>query len=165
MQGIEVFASYDKGPWSVYGNLAWSEANATNINSAQFNFAQAELRLHLQNWIFLDHNQSWTGSAGAAYTFNQGSDYATRLSGDMIYGNGLRKTVVTPNDTAMPAYATVNLSLIQRIPIKGARAPRYASTLNVTDGQYQLRTGTGVGVGAPQFGMRRALFVTVSQKF
>ena len=61
-----------------------------NINSAQFNFEQAELAFIASNWIFPDHNQSWTGSAGAAYTFNMGSDWATRVSADMLYGNGLR---------------------------------------------------------------------------
>lgn len=36
---------------------------------------------------------------------------------------------------------------------------------NVADSVYELRTGEGVGVGAPQYGMRRAFFVTLAQKF
>jgi len=35
----------------------------------------------------------------------------------------------------------------------------------VLDTTYQLRDGTGVGVGAPQYGMRRAFLVTLNQKF
>ena len=31
-----------------------------------------------------------TGSAGAAYTFNYGSDWATRVSADFLLGSGLR---------------------------------------------------------------------------
>jgi outer membrane receptor protein involved in Fe transport len=166
VKGIELTASYESGPWSVYGNLAWSEAKGTNINSAQFNFAPDELAFISRNWIYLDHNQSWTGSAGAAYIFNQGSDWATRLSGDVIYGNGLRKTVVTPNDEAMPPYATVNMSLAQKIPIKGTRGTQVRfDVLNVLDASYQLRDGSGVGVGAPQFGMRRTFLVGLTQKF
>lgn len=166
VKGIELTASYETGPWMIYGNLAWSEAKGTNINSAQFNFDPAELAFIAQNWIYLDHNQSWTGSAGAAYTFNQGSDYATRLSGDVIYGNGLRKTVVTPNDEALPSYATVNLSLVQKIPIKGTRGTQIRfDLLNLFDTSYQLRDGSGVGVGAPQFGMRRTFLVGLTQKF
>jgi len=166
VRGFELFANYDQGPWSLYANLAWSQVNAININSAQFNFEQAELDYIANNWIFADHNQSWTGSAGAAYVFNMGSDWPTRVSADVLYGNGLRQTIVTPNDAAVPAYATLNLSVTQRLPINGSRgtAVRF-DAINVTDGQYQLRTGTGVGVGAPQFGMRRAFFVTLSQKF
>ena len=166
VRGFEVFANYDKGPWSLYGNLAWSQVNAINIKSAQFNFGQADLDFIANNWIFADHNQSWTASAGAAYVFNMDKDYATRVSADMLYGNGLRQTLVTPNDTALPPYATLNLSVTQRVPINGSKGTNVRfDAINVTDGQYQLRTGTGVGVGAPQFGMRRAFFVTMSQKF
>jgi outer membrane receptor protein involved in Fe transport len=166
VRGFEVFANYDKGPWSLYGNFAWSQVNAININSAQFNFAQAELDFIANNWIFADHNQSWTASAGAAYVFNMDKDYATRVSADMLYGNGLRQSLVTPNDSALPPYATLNLSVTQRVPINGSKGTNVRfDAINVTDGQYQLRTGTGVGVGAPQFGMRRAFFVTMSQKF
>ena len=166
VRGLELFANYDKGPWSLYANLAWSQVNAININSAQFNFEQAELAYIANNWIFADHNQSWTGSVGAAYVVNMETDWATRLAADFLYGNGLRQTIVTPNDTALLAYATLNLSVTQRLPISGSKGTNVRfDAINVTDGQYQLRTGTGVGVGAPQFGMRRAFFVTLSQKF
>ena len=166
VRGFELFANYDKGPWSLYANLAWSQVNSINITSSQFNFEQADLDFIASNWIFADHNQSWTGSAGAAYVFNMDTDWATRVSADVLYGNGLRQTIVTPNDTALPAYATLNLSVTQRVPINGSKGTSVRfDAINVTDGQYQLRTGTGVGVGAPQFGMRRAFFVTMSQKF
>lgn len=166
VRGFELFANYDKGPWSLYANLSWSQVNSINITSSQFNFEQAEVDYIASNWIFADHNQSWTGSAGAAYVFNMDSDYRTRVSADVLYGNGLRQSIVTPNDTALPAYATLNLSVTQRLPIDGSKGTSVRfDAINVTDGQYQLRTGTGVGVGSPQFGMRRAFFVTLSQKF
>ncbi|HYD06687.1 MAG TPA: TonB-dependent receptor, partial [Reyranella sp.] len=38
IKGVELSASYDDGPWSLFANLGWSEARGTNINSAQFNF-------------------------------------------------------------------------------------------------------------------------------
>ena len=166
VRGFEVFANYDKGPWSLYGNVAWSQVNAININSAQFNFEQAELAYIASNWIFADHNQSWTGSAGAAYIFNMDSDYATRVSADVLYGNGLRTGLVTPNDTALPAYATLNLSVTQKLPISASKGTQVRfDAINITDGTYLLRDGAGVGVGSPQYGMRRSFFVTLSQKF
>jgi outer membrane receptor protein involved in Fe transport len=166
IKGVELTASYDEGPWSIYGNLAWSEAKASNITSAQFNFGPDELAFIAQNYIYVDHNQSWTASAGAAYTFNPGSDWATRVSGDLIYGNGLRRTLVTPNDSQVPPYTTVNLSATQRIPIKGTRGTQIrVDVLNLFDASYQIRDGTGVGVGAPQFGLRRTFLVGLTQKF
>ena len=138
----------------------------TNINSAQFNFGQAELAFIAQNYIYLDHNQSWTGSAGAAYTFNPDSDWATRVSGDVLFGSGLRTTVVTPNDLSLPTYATVNLSLAQKLPIRARAATQVRfDAINLFDHSYELRDGPGVGVGAPQFGQRRTFLVTFSQKF
>lgn len=166
VKGIELSASYDEGPWSIFGNLAWSDAQGSNINSAQFNFATAELAFIAQNYIYLDHNQSWTASAGVAYTVNQGSPWATRLSADFIYGNGLRRTLVNPNDSALPSYAVFNLSAVQKIPVKGTRGAELRfDVLNVFDNSYQLRDGTGVGVGAPQYGARRTFLVTLAQKF
>jgi len=88
------------------------------------------------------------------------------VAADFIYGNGLRKTVVNPNDSSVPAYAVLNLSAAQRVPIKGTRGATVRfDVLNVFDNNYEIRDGTGVGVGAPQFGMRRAFLVTLNQKF
>jgi outer membrane receptor protein involved in Fe transport len=166
VKGFELFTNYDRGPWSLYGNLAWSRTTATNINSAQFNFEAGELTYIASNDIFADHDQGWTGSAGAAYVFNQGGDWATRVSADVLFGSGLRTSIVAPNDTSLPAYATLNLSLTQKVPIDISQGTQVRlDVINVTDATYQLRDGTGVGVGAPQFGMRRALFVTLAQKF
>src|SRR5262249_14732846 len=80
VQATELTGSYDKEPWSVYGNFGWSEAMGSQIISAQFNFQPAELAFINNNAIYLDHNQSATASAGASYTFNQNSDWATKLS-------------------------------------------------------------------------------------
>ena len=166
VKGIELSASYDDGPWSLYANAAWSEAKGSNINSAQFNFQPDELAFIAQNYIYLDHNQSWTGSGGASYIFNQGSDSATRVSADVIVGSGLRATVNTPNDTALPTYVTANLSVAQKIAIKGTRGTQLRfDAINLFDHSYQIRDGSGVGVGAPQFGQRRTFLVSLSQKF
>jgi outer membrane receptor protein involved in Fe transport len=166
VKGIELTGSYDKGPWSVFGNLAWSDAKGSDINSAQYNFQPSELAFIAQNYIYLDHNQSWTASAGASYIFNQDSPWATRVTADTIYGNGLRATVVTPNDTALPPYVVANLSATQKIPIAGTRGTQLRfDALNVFDNSYQIRNGTGVGVGAPQYGLRRTFLVTLTQKF
>ena len=117
VKGVEFNASYDEGPWSVYFNGAYGSGIGTNINSAQFNFGQAELAYIANNYISLDHSQGWTMSSGAAYTFNPDKDWATRVSADMLFGSGLRTSVVTPNDLSLPGYAVVNASLAQKLPI------------------------------------------------
>jgi outer membrane receptor protein involved in Fe transport len=37
--------------------------------------------------------------------------------------------------------------------------------INLLDKVYEIRNGTGVGVGAPQYGPRRGLFFGVTQSF
>jgi hypothetical protein len=51
---------------------------------------------------------------------------------------------------------------VQRI---GPRAEARLDLLNLTDNIYQIRDGTGVGVGAPQFGIRRTILGGVTYKF
>src|SRR5215831_11255082 len=102
IKGVEFAASYDEGPWSVYFNGAFGNGIGKNINSAQFSFEAAELAYIANNFIILDHTQGWTFSAGAAYTFNADTEWATKDSTDILFGSGLRTTVVTPNDLSLP---------------------------------------------------------------
>jgi hypothetical protein len=165
--GAEFTVSYDQGPWSVYGNAAYSRAMGTNINSAQFNFAPDELAYIAQNYIHLDHDQTWTGSAGIASMFNQGTKYQTRVSADLLVQNGLRSSTLTvPNGGSLPAYAVVNASIVQKLDLGFGQATELRlDVLNIGDAVYEIRDGSGVGVGAPQFGLRRAILAGLTQRF
>ena len=165
--GIEGTASYDRGPWSIYGNLAYSRAMGKNIVSAQFNFAPDELAFISQNFIHLDHDQLWTGSAGVAYTLNMDTDHPTRFSVDALVQSGLRASTDTiPNGRALPTYGVVNLSIVQKLNAGVGRGTELRlDVLNVGDAVYEIRDGTGVGVGAPQFGLRRTILAGLTQRF
>jgi outer membrane receptor protein involved in Fe transport len=161
--GIELTASYDRGPLSLYANGAWSRAVGKHITSAQFNFTPDDLAFIAANIIHLDHDQTWSGSAGGSYIFNQDSPYPTRVSADLVIQSGLRASTPTvPNGTSLPAYTTMNMSVVQRV---GPRVELRLDVLNVADASYQIRNGTGVGVGAPQFGIRRTMLGGVTVKF
>jgi outer membrane receptor protein involved in Fe transport len=160
-KGVELSANYAQGPLTTYANLAWSQAKGEDIVSSQFNFDPAELAYIQNHFIFLDHDQTWTGSMGGAYRFDTG----TRLSGDLIYGSGLRRTTGTvPNGDKLPAYVQVNLGASQAFAALGGFTLR-ADVINVFDNKYAIRDGSGVGVGAPQYGPRRGVFVGVSKTF
>jgi outer membrane receptor protein involved in Fe transport len=162
-EGVEFTGSYDRGPWSIYGNLAWSRAMGKHIVSAQFNFGPDELAFIANNFIHLDHDQTWTGSAGIAYTLNMETDHPTRFSVDAVVQSGLRASTATvPNGIALPAYGVVNLSVVQKL---ATRTELRLDALNIADNIYQIRNGTGVGVGAPQYGLRRTILAGVTQRF
>jgi outer membrane receptor protein involved in Fe transport len=161
--GIEFTTSYDRGPWSLYFNLARSRAIGKDINSAQYNFSLAELAYIQGSYIYLDHDETWSSSAGAAYTFNQDSPHPTRVSGDLLIQSGLRASTPTiPNGMELPSYMTANVSIVQRVtPTVEARL----DVLNIANTPYEIRNGTGIGVGAPQYGIRRSYLAGVTVKF
>jgi outer membrane receptor protein involved in Fe transport len=162
-EGVELTASYDRGPWNIYANVARSRAMGRRIVSAQFNFSPDELAFIQNNFIHLDHDQAWSGSAGIAYTLNRDSDHPTRLGVDAIVQSGLRASTATiPNGVALPTYGVVNLSAVQKLP---TGTELRLDVLNVGDKIYQIRNGTGVGVGAPQYGLRRTILAGVTQRF
>jgi outer membrane receptor protein involved in Fe transport len=163
-KGIQLTGTYDQGPWSIYANLAWSRAEGNCIVSAQFNFGADELLFIANDFIHLDHDQTWSGSAGIAYTLNRDSDHPTRFAVDAVVQSGLRATLSggEPNGISLPTYATVDISIVQKLKTK---TELRLDILNIADNQYQIRNGTGVGVGASQFGLRRTILAGVTQRF
>ena len=157
--GGELTANYDQGPWSAYLNAAYGWARGTNVSSAQFLFDRDELDYIRHHWVFLDHDQRFSGSAGVAYTWND-----WRLGIDGLYGNGLRRGFA--NTQKNHPYETFNVSLSRRIQLtqKTALKIRF-DVVNVFDKIYELRDGSGIGVGAPQFGQRRGFYGTVAYDF
>ena len=157
--GGELTANYDRGPFSAYLNAAYGWARGTNVSSAQFLFDRDEFDYIRKNWVFLDHDQRFTGSAGISYTWKD-----WRASIDGLYGNGLRRGFA--NTQKNNPYETFNISASRRIQLtqKTALNIRF-DVVNIFDKVYELRDGSGIGVGAPQFGQRRGFYGTVAYEF
>jgi outer membrane receptor protein involved in Fe transport len=157
--GGEFTSSYDHGPISAYLNVGYEWARGTHVGSAQFLFDPDELAFINRHWVFLDHDQRFTGSAGVAYTWN---DWKAAVDG--LYGNGLRRGFA--NTMKNHPYEIFNVSLQRRIKIteKTSVVVRF-DVVNLFDKIYELRDGSGIGVGAPQFGQRRGFYGTVAYDF
>lgn len=161
--GVEASASYASRAFNAYANLAWARAEGRGIVSSQFNFAPEELAWIDAHYIHLDHDQTWTASAGASYLWG-----GTRLGADLIAGSGLRATAPggPPNGEHLPGYVQVNLSVSHRFEhAPGGPLEARLDLINAFDEVYRIRDGTGVGVGAPQFGPRRGLFAGLTKTF
>jgi outer membrane receptor protein involved in Fe transport len=163
IRGVEFSGTYDQGPFSAWANFAIAKGQGEHIVSSQFNFTPDDLAYIATHFIYLDHNQTYTASAGASYRFG-----ALKLSGDLLYGSGLRTTPpgAPPNGGHVPGYVQVNLGSVYRVNL-GAAGPldiRF-DVINVFDEKYEIRDGTGVGVGAPQWGPRRGFFGGISKDF
>ena len=162
-RGLELSARYNDDHWSAYGNFAYQKAMGKNIVSSQSLFGTDELAYIANHSVYLDHDQTYTASAGASYRFGQ-----NQVSADMVYGSGLRRTPDggVPNGAALPGYTVVNAAYSHtwKQPSGGDVVARIA-VLNLFDRTYLLRDGTGIGVGAPQYGTRRSLYVSLTTHF
>jgi outer membrane receptor protein involved in Fe transport len=159
--GVELTANYSVQDFSAYGNVSFQAAHGKQWESSQFNFAPADLAYVSQNYIHLDHEGRVAASGGVSYLW-----LGTRFSGDLLFGTGLRQSINFPNDDHVPSYTQVNLGLSHDFQLAGS-GPLTAriDAINVFDKVYQIRSGSGVGVFAPQFGARRGLFGGLSWKF
>ncbi len=165
--GVEFTANYTIEHFQAYGNLAFQRAIGKDFESSQFNFSANNLAYVTDHYIHLDHEQEMTISGGAAYVW-QGS----RFSGDILVGSGLRAALILPDGSAipngahLPYYRQVNLGASHAFDAEGIKGLSVRlDVINAFDQKYQIRNGTGIGVGAPQYGPRRGFFAGVSKTF
>ena len=183
VQGVEFSAKYHSGNFQAYGNLSVGQEKATDVVSNQYLFntvtpladlgGLTQLQYLDSHWIYTDHTQIVTGSAGAAYQFCGRPSYAgetwwgtlcgTTVSADMIYGSGLRAG--DANIGTEPPYAQFNVGLSHDFAMPDGKplTVRF-DVVNIFDTIYQIRNGSGIGVFASQYGPRRGYFVGIKKK-
>ncbi len=178
IHGVEFTTSYTAGGFSTYANVAYSIAQGKGAGSAQSLWPDATTLNYVNHhWIFLDHDQRWTVSSGASYLWKETEKLSTRFYIDALFGSGLRQdgapidptdptSPPIPNGASVPNYYTLSLGAEQDFRI-GAKQHFKArlDIVNVTDNIFQLRSGSGVGVNAAQFGERRGFFGTLTYVF
>lgn len=157
--GVELHAKYVNGNFRAYGNLAWGRQRARGPSSNQYLFDTDEYPYVATHYIYTDHAQTLTASAGASYKWND-----TRISMDMIYASGLRAGFA--NTAKVSPYAQVNAGLAHDLKgVNGKPLTLRVDVVNLFDRVYQIRDGSGIGVFAPQYGPRRSIYAGVTQKF
>ncbi|WP_130617347.1 TonB-dependent receptor [Dyella amyloliquefaciens] len=163
IRGAEFTLNYDNGPVSAYFNLAYSRAMGKQVMTGQYNFSPDELAYIADNWIHLDHDQKLSSSGGVTYSFTD----TTRVGADYIFGSGLRKEAPgVPNGASLPYYFQLNLNVAHDFNVGSlGKVKTQLALINALDRTYELRDGTGVGVGAPQFGPRRGIYLTLQKDF
>lgn len=159
--GLELSTTYKNKSLSGYANVAISAARARGIETGQFNFAPDEIAYIDSHWVHLDHEETVSASTGLSWNYNA----TTQLSGDVLFGSGLRNGFA--NTTHLPSHTSVNFAVDKGFDFGGAfgKIDTRVALLNVFDRVYELRDGSGISVGAPQFGQRRSIFLTLTKNF
>jgi outer membrane receptor for ferrienterochelin and colicins len=170
--GIEFTGNYAVDAFSAYGNLAFQSAKGKDIESSQFNFNAQQLAYIADNYIHLDHEERVSASGGLSYLWRN-----TRFSADMLFGTGLRQDLVLfsdafpngytiPNGDHTPSYTQYNAGVSHEFHFTGTGALTVRfDVINLFDKVYEIRSGSGIGVFAPQYGARRGLFAGLSKDF
>jgi outer membrane receptor protein involved in Fe transport len=165
-EGGEFKLKYTNGNFNAYANFAYNITEGKDVESNQYLIDALDYQYLLTHWHYTDDMQRMTGSAGMSYRF-----YDTTLTADMIYGSGLRTgdiadNNVPPNSLHTTPYAVVNTGIAHDFKWSPDWKPLTVrfDVVNLFDQVYELRTGTGIGVFAPQFGARRGFYLGLSQK-
>lgn len=162
VKGVEFTVDYAQGPLSAWFNASLGKAAATRIITSQYNFAPDDLAWVNNHWIFLDHDQRFTSSGGVSYAL----DEATRIGANYLFGSGLRKDGAVPNGASLPAYFQLNLNVSHDFAFERfGQLHAQLGLINALDRSYELRDGSGIGVGAPQFGPRRGAYLSLQKEF
>ncbi|MDB5774246.1 MAG: tonB dependent receptor family protein [Herbaspirillum sp.] len=157
--GLELTLNYRNNNLAGYFNLARVTAEGKNIISSQYNFSQEELNYIANNYVHVDHDQAFTASGGVSYLWN-----GTLLTSDAMFGTGLRSGDV--NSDHLPAYTVLNVGASRTFyqsPI--GKVNLRLSVVNLFDKVYEIRDGSGIGVGAAQYGQRRGMYLAMTKSF
>ncbi len=158
--GLDFSGSYKDDRLSAYANLSLSSAKGKGIETGQFNFDADALAYIQNNWVHLDHEQKVAASIGISYRLGD----RTQVGSDLLYGSGLRRGFA--NTETLPGFVQVNASVSHSFDVDGfGRFDLRLSALNLFDRSDELRDGSGIGVGAPQFAPRRTVYLALSTPF
>jgi outer membrane receptor protein involved in Fe transport len=157
--GVELTANYKSGNFAAYGNLARTVSLAKDVVSGQFNFDQDELDYIANHWIHTDHDQLYTASGGVSYVWR-----GTKFTTDATFGTGLRSGFV--NDEHVASNTSVNVGAVRPFTL-GSLGPfeGRVAVINVLDKINIIRSGTGIGIFAPQYGPRIGFFGGLTKIF
>jgi outer membrane receptor protein involved in Fe transport len=160
-RGAELKLSYELGGLRSYANLSHEITMVKDVVSNQYLIGNAaELAYLATTYTYSSDAQTVSASAGVSYRWR-----SLLVSVDGIYGSGLRSGFA--NEQHSPGYTQWNGAITERFHPWQSKKPLSLrlSAINLFDHSYLLRSGTGIGEFAPQYGPRRGLFAELTQQF
>jgi len=160
-RGVEAKLRYEGERLRAYANVSVNATRAKDVVTNQYLFTDpAEFAYIAGHYIYTDDDQQTSASAGLSWRWG-----AAFASLDGIFGSGLRAGFA--NLDHVPAYTQWNAMTGRDFLPWGAREPLTLrlSVRNLFDRTYLLRSGTGIGEFAPQYGPRRAFYLGLTQVF
>jgi outer membrane receptor protein involved in Fe transport len=160
-RGAELKLQYNEGGFRAYANLSGETTKAKDVVSNQYLIGDpVELAYLADNYAYASDAQTRTASVGSSYRWRE-----MLVSVDGIFGSGLRTGFA--NEQHTPGYTQWNAAISRYFYPWNNQLPLTVrlSAINLFNHSYLLRSGTGIGEFAPQYGPRREIFAELSQKF
>ncbi len=160
-QGIEFKSSYAVDGFRVYGNFSTEITKGREVISNQYLIGDPVLLAYLaKHYTYASDAQTRSASFGASYDWR-----GMVFSVDGVYGSGLRTGFANGGHT--PGYTTWNAAISRRFDLwqNHKSLTLRLSMVNALDRSYILRSASGIGEFAPQYGPRREIFLGLSQAF
>lgn len=146
---------------SARGNVAWGRCKGNGLQSGQYLLDTKEITdINTAGGVFCDHSQTMTSSAVIAYRFPSN----TTLSGQMLYGSGLRTAAneeAFTNSSHFPSWTTYNASIthVFHLPWDQQKLLVGFDAINLLNYKYFYNQGEGsIGLGVPHTGLQRSFF-------
>ncbi len=143
------------------GNVAWGQCKGYGLQSGQYLLDNKEIGdINSKGGVFCDHSQFMTSSAVVTYRILE----RTNVSGQMLYGSGLRTAAddnAKTNSTHSASYTVYNASLTHTIPLPWDNQKMLLGfdIINLLDQKYFYNTGEGsIGLGIAHAGTPRSYF-------
>ncbi|MGO8974674.1 MAG: TonB-dependent receptor [Steroidobacteraceae bacterium] len=160
-RGAEFKLNYQHAGFRAYSNFSAEVTKAKEVVSNQYLIGDpVELAFLANSYTYASDAQTISASAGTSYRWRD-----LLMSVDGIYGSGLRAGFANLQHT--PGYTQWNAALGREFDLWNNHKPLTLrlSVINLLDRSYLLRSGTGIGEFAPQYGPRRGLFIGLTQQF
>lgn len=161
-RGVEVSATYARGPLSAWANAAFSKSEARKIIAGQDLFAAAAVAATSDHWVQLASDRPVSASAGLGWRTGKLS-----LSADLLAGSGAVRTLRTddPNGSRAPAFLSVGLAAVYHARLLGQAADLRADLTNLTNVHYLANEAANLEGGWTRFAEGRAILVGIEQGF
>lgn len=162
ISGVELSATYAKGPITAWANLSLARARARTIIGGETLFSPESLAAASGRWISLASERPVTASGGMTWRLGKLS-----LSGDLLASSGAVRTLapIQPNGSRYSSYALLGLAAVYHARIADHPADIRLDLTNLTNVRYMTSDAANHEGGWTRQGRGRAVTIGIEQGF